>query len=58
MLFKHIVKSFKHNVGDLEPGEDGPHAVLLADVIRARPERLLAADEGRVPAGEYYALNI
>ena len=47
-----------HDTGDLEPGEHGPHAVLLADVVGPRPERLLAADEGRVPAGEYYALNI
>mmetsp|Transcript_8637 Transcript_8637/g.27096 ORF Transcript_8637/g.27096 Transcript_8637/m.27096 type:complete len:1102 (-) Transcript_8637:19-3324(-) len=33
---------------DAEPGEDGEEAVLLADVVRARPERLLAAEQGGV----------
>mmetsp|Transcript_766 Transcript_766/g.1818 ORF Transcript_766/g.1818 Transcript_766/m.1818 type:complete len:234 (-) Transcript_766:1310-2011(-) len=36
---------------DLEPCKHSPHAVLLADVVAASAEGLLAADEGRVLGG-------
>mmetsp|Transcript_4499 Transcript_4499/g.14428 ORF Transcript_4499/g.14428 Transcript_4499/m.14428 type:complete len:593 (-) Transcript_4499:147-1925(-) len=43
---------------DLQPRQDRPHAVLLADVVRAGPERLLAADERRVLLGLREVLRV